>query len=50
MSSRHRVYTEPAFLRWCLDNIGKRGTPDVVREHREFPRTGSGRVIVRDLG
>jgi crotonobetaine/carnitine-CoA ligase len=42
-------YTEEGFLRWCQENIGKRGTPDVVREHHRFPRTGSGRVILREL-
>lgn len=42
-------YTERAFLHWCADHLGKRGTPDVVKEHQEFPRTGSGRVILRDL-
>ncbi|SEO98255.1 class I adenylate-forming enzyme family protein [Amycolatopsis saalfeldensis] len=42
-------FTEAGFLRWCRDNAGKRGTPDVVRTHAEFPRTGSGRVILRDL-
>ena len=42
-------FTERAFLRWCAENIGRRGTPDIVRTHREFPRTGSGRVILRDL-
>lgn len=43
------AFTERDFLRWCQDNIGRRGTPDVVRTHTEFPRTGSGRVIVREL-
>lgn len=43
-------FTEAAFLDWCREQIGKRGTPDVVRTHLEFPRTGSGRVIVRELG
>ena len=28
---------------------GKRGTPDHVRVHTEFPRTVSGRVILREL-
>lgn len=42
-------FTEDAFLAWCSENVGRRGTPDDVRIHTEFPRTGSGRVIVRDL-
>jgi crotonobetaine/carnitine-CoA ligase len=42
-------YSEPDFRRWCAEHVGKRGTPDIVREHRQFPRTGSGRVIRRDL-
>ncbi|TCK21417.1 class I adenylate-forming enzyme family protein [Pseudonocardia endophytica] len=45
-----RDFTEQDFLVWCRDNVGKRGTPDHVRRHSTFPRTGSGRVIVRDLG
>lgn len=45
-----RDFTEHDFLVWCRDNVGKRGTPDHVRRHSTFPRTGSGRVIVRDLG
>lgn len=43
-------FSEHAFLSWCHDNVGKRGTPDDVRLHSEFPRTGSGRVILRELG
>jgi crotonobetaine/carnitine-CoA ligase len=43
-------FSEHAFLTWCHDNVGKRGTPDDVRLHQEFPRTGSGRVILRELG
>lgn len=42
-------YTEASFRAWCADNLGKRGVPDLVRLHREFPRTGSGRVISREL-
>lgn len=43
-------YSETGFLAWCRDNLGKRGVPDHVREHADFPRTPSGRVITRDLG
>ena len=43
-------FTEQAFLAWCRNNAGKQGTPDEVRLHTEFPRTGSGRVILRELG
>lgn len=43
-------YAEAAFRDWCAQHLGKRGVPDVVRVHESFPRTGSGRVIVRDLG
>ncbi|PKW16384.1 class I adenylate-forming enzyme family protein [Saccharopolyspora spinosa] len=43
-------YDEAAFRAWCVENLGKRGVPDVVRVHESFPRTGSGRVIVRELG
>lgn len=43
-------YSEAAFLAWCRENLGKRGVPDEVREHTDFPRTGSGRVIARELG
>lgn len=42
-------FTEEAFLRWCRDNVGRRGTPDHVRLHEAFPRTVSGRVILREL-
>lgn len=42
-------FDEEAFLRWCRDNVGRRGTPDLVRTHAEFPRTVSGRVILREL-
>lgn len=43
-------YSEQAFLGWCHSNLGKRGVPDHVREHADFPRTPSGRVIARELG
>lgn len=42
-------FTEQAFLGWCRDNLGRQGTPDHVRLHEEFPRTVSGRVILREL-
>jgi crotonobetaine/carnitine-CoA ligase len=42
-------YEEGAFREWCRTNLGKRGVPDEIRLHEDFPRTGSGRVIVRDL-
>jgi crotonobetaine/carnitine-CoA ligase len=42
-------YSEDAFVAWCRTALGKRGVPDEIRVHQEFPRTGSGRVIVRDL-
>lgn len=44
------LYSEDGFLKWCRENLGKRGVPDEVREHDDFPRTGSGRVIARELG
>jgi crotonobetaine/carnitine-CoA ligase len=43
-------YDEQAFVAWCRESIGKRGVPDAIRLHKTFPRTGSGRVIVRELG
>jgi len=43
------AYDEDSFRSWCRDHLGKRGVPDEVRVHQEFPRTGSGRVIVREL-
>jgi len=43
-------FTEQGFLDWCRENLGKRGVPDEVRVHSSFPRTGSGRVIARELG
>jgi carnitine-CoA ligase len=42
-------YDDAAFLTWCRENLGKRGVPDEVRVRSSFPRTGSGRVIARDL-
>jgi carnitine-CoA ligase len=42
-------YAEAAFRDWCAQHLGRRGVPDVVRVHESFPRTGSGRVIVREL-
>lgn len=43
-------FDEAEFRTWCRENLGKRGVPDEIRLHSSFPRTGSGRVIVRDLG
>lgn len=43
-------FSEAAFIAWCRDAIGKRGVPDAIKCHTEFPRTGSGRVILRELG
>lgn len=43
-------YSEDAFVSWCRENLGRRGVPDEVREHTDFPRTASGRVIARELG
>jgi crotonobetaine/carnitine-CoA ligase len=42
-------FEEGAFLDWCREHLGKRGVPDRIQLHDEFPRTGSGRVVVRDL-
>jgi carnitine-CoA ligase len=42
-------FDEEAFRAWCREALGKRNEPDIVRLHTEFPRTGSGRVIARDL-
>lgn len=42
-------FSEAAFSRWCRDAIGRRGVPDIIKTHTAFPRTGSGRVIVREL-
>ena len=42
-------YSEAGFLAWCRENLGKRGVPDRVKEHRSFPRTGSGRVVQHEL-
>lgn len=43
-------YSEQGFLAWCRENLGRRSVPDQVKVHSEFPRTGSGRVISRELG
>lgn len=43
-------YGENEFRTWCRDNLGKRGVPGEIRLHSSFPRAGSGRVILRDLG
>jgi crotonobetaine/carnitine-CoA ligase len=42
-------FNEEAFRHWCHDHLGKRFMPDVVQVHDHFPRTGSGRVIMREL-
>ena len=42
-------YDEEDFLACCREHLGKRGVPDRIQLHDEFPRTGSGRVVVRDL-
>jgi crotonobetaine/carnitine-CoA ligase len=42
-------FSEAAFRGWCREALGKRSEPDIVRLHTDFPRTGSGRVIARDL-
>ncbi|TFD45975.1 long-chain fatty acid--CoA ligase [Cryobacterium frigoriphilum] len=42
-------YTEPGFIEWCRTTLGKRAVPDEIRLRTSFPRTGSGRVIARDL-
>ena len=42
-------FAEEAFRAWCREALGKRSEPDIVRLHADFPRTGSGRVIARDL-
>jgi crotonobetaine/carnitine-CoA ligase len=43
------AWSEEGFLAWCREHLGKRGVPDSVRVHAQFPRTGSGRVIAREL-
>ena len=43
-------FGEQAFLNWCREYVGRRGVPDAIRIHESFPRTGSGRVITRELG
>lgn len=42
-------FGEEEFRAWCREALGKKGEPDIVRVHAEFPRTGSGRVIAREL-
>ncbi|WP_105034173.1 class I adenylate-forming enzyme family protein [Cryobacterium aureum] len=42
-------YTEQGFIAWCRATLGKRGVPDEIRLRTSFPRTGSGRVIAREL-
>jgi crotonobetaine/carnitine-CoA ligase len=42
-------YTEAAFIAWCRESLGKRGVPDRIELHVEFPRTASGRVVTREL-
>ncbi|ABE36239.1 AMP-binding enzyme family protein [Paraburkholderia xenovorans LB400] len=42
-------FSEQAFEQWCRDAIGRRGVPDSIRVHQAFPRTISGRVIIREL-
>jgi crotonobetaine/carnitine-CoA ligase len=44
------AFSEQAFVSWCREAIGKRGVPDAIKLHRDFPRTASGRVILRELG
>lgn len=43
-------FDEATFRSWCREALGKRSEPDLVKVHAEFPRTGSGRVIARELG
>ncbi|ALE73513.1 AMP-dependent synthetase [Pseudonocardia sp. EC080610-09] len=43
-------FDERVFLDWCREHAGRQGVPDRVRLHTGFPRTPSGRVIVRELG
>lgn len=42
-------FDEQAFRVWCREALGKRSEPDLVKVRTEFPRTGSGRVIAREL-
>jgi crotonobetaine/carnitine-CoA ligase len=42
-------YSEAGLRAWCREHLGKRGVPDHVRVHERFPRTASGRVILREL-
>jgi crotonobetaine/carnitine-CoA ligase len=43
-------FTQERFVAWARENLGRNGVPDEVRTHTSFPRTGSGRVITRELG
>lgn len=42
-------FDERSFRAWCREALGKRSEPDLVKVRTEFPRTGSGRVIAREL-
>jgi crotonobetaine/carnitine-CoA ligase len=42
-------FDEESFRAWCREALGKRSEPDLVKVRTEFPRTGSGRVIAREL-
>lgn len=42
-------FDEESFRAWCRDALGKRSEPDIIKVRAEFPRTGSGRVIAREL-
>ncbi|MCE0761926.1 hypothetical protein LWC35_03215 [Pseudonocardia kujensis] len=42
-------YEESGFRAWCRELFGSCGAPDELRKHPSYPRTGSGRVIVREL-
>jgi crotonobetaine/carnitine-CoA ligase len=42
-------FSEEAFRAWCREALGKRSEPDLVKVRKDFPRTGSGRVIAREL-
>lgn len=42
-------FDEESFRIWCREALGKRSEPDVIKVRSEFPRTGSGRVIAREL-
>lgn len=43
------AFDEASFLAWCREELGARGVPDHVRVHESFPRTPSGRVVLREL-